>query len=117
MNRVIVVSNRRLAHRHNLATHLSFRVLGSNVPEQRAQSLNVSARGVYFATDGPVAKGAVVQVLVKMPEEITGRVAMEWRCTGHVVRVLPIRSVLGSFGVGVGFDFYEILPPVELMTH
>lgn len=116
MDKVIFVSNRRLARRHNLAIHLRFRVLLSNVPEQPAESVNVSEGGVYFATELAVQKGAIVQLLMKMPQEITGRPTTEWRATGHVVRVQPIRSAFGPIGVGVRFDCYEIVPPVELLA-
>jgi hypothetical protein len=116
MDKVIFVSNRRLARRHNLAIHLRFRVLRSNVPEQRAESVNVSEGGVYFATELAVQKGAAVQLLMKMPEEITGKPTIEWRATGHVVRVQPIPFAFGRIGVGVRFDCYEIVPPADLLT-
>lgn len=111
MKKVIVVSNRRLTRRRKLTVPLRFRVMRSAMPEQRAESLNVSAGGVFFATQSAVPEGVVVQLLMKMPEEITGKPPTEWRCTGHVVRVRPIRSPHGSVGVGVRFDCYEILPP------
>lgn len=117
MNRVHIVSNRRLAERHKLSIGLRFRVLRSNVPEQSAESLNISARGIYFATDFKPKEGAVVQLVMKMPEEITGKTPTEWRCTGHVVRVNPIDSQHGTFGVGVRYDCYEILSPAEHLAY
>jgi len=44
-----------------------------------------------------------------MPEEISGSPTTEWRCTGHVVRVEPIDTPRGKLGVGIQFDYYEIL--------
>jgi hypothetical protein len=110
MNKVIFVSNRRFAPRHNLAIGMRFQVLHSNVPEQRVESLNISTQGVYFATQLAIKEGAVVQLRMKMPQEITGKPSSEWRCTGHVVRVRPICPLRGPIGVGVLFDCYEILP-------
>lgn len=109
MNRVIFVSNRRFAHRHNLAIRMRFQVLHSNLPEQRVESLNISTDGVYFASPLEIKEGAAVQLHMKMPQEITGKPSSEWRCTGHVVRVRPICSPRGPLGVVVRFDCYEIL--------
>jgi hypothetical protein len=53
--------------------------------------------------------GSAVEILLKMPEEISGNPATEWRCTGHVVRVEPVDTPQGKLGVGVQFDCYEIL--------
>ncbi|HXN23727.1 MAG TPA: PilZ domain-containing protein [Candidatus Dormibacteraeota bacterium] len=116
MNKVIFVSNRRFAHRHNLVIDMRFQVLHSSVPEQRVESLNISTNGVYFATQFAIKEGAVVQLLMKMPPEITGKPCSEWRCTGHVVRVRPICSPRGPVGVGVLFDCYEILPEAALLA-
>ncbi len=54
-----------------------------------------------------------MELLLTMPEEITGKPAMVWRCTGHVVRVQPMSSPQQALGVGVRFDCYEILQPSE----
>ena len=101
-------SDRRLARRHNLRAPLRVRVRRSNAEEQKAESQNLSQRGVYFATDLALSKGAALDLLVEMPEEITGVPAAQWLCTGHVVRVEPVESPQGKHGVGVQFDFYEV---------
>jgi c-di-GMP-binding flagellar brake protein YcgR len=41
---------RRRAERFNLGIRLSVSVLNSTAPEQRTESLNVSAGGMYFTT-------------------------------------------------------------------
>ncbi|MFI5057508.1 MAG: PilZ domain-containing protein [Candidatus Acidiferrales bacterium] len=102
------VRDRRLATRHNLRTPLRFRIRKSSIPEQRAETENLSERGVFFATKSPISVGTAVELLLKMPEEITGKRTSEWRCTGHVVRVEPQVSPEEQLGVGVEFDFYEI---------
>lgn len=117
MDSIHIVSNRRQAPRINLSIGLRYCVLRSNIPEQNAESLNLSARGIYFATDLKLKEGSVVQLVMNMPEEITGKAPTEWRCTGHVVRVSPIKSKYGSFGVGVRYDCYEILRPPVPPTH
>jgi hypothetical protein len=59
----------------------------------------------------PLSKGASLDLLVEMPEEVTGVAAAQWLCTGHVVRVVEMDSPRGAHGVGVQFDFYEVSRP------
>lgn len=99
--------DRRLSLRHNVRTDLRVRMRKFNVPEQRAHSENLSQRGVFFMTDLPINKGASLDLLVEMPEQVTGVPPAQWLCTGHVVRVVPMEPE-GKRGVGVQFDFYEV---------
>jgi hypothetical protein len=103
--------DRRLSRRHNFRTDLRIRVRRSNAGELRAESKNLSQRGVFFATDLELSKGAALDLLVEMPEQITGVPAAQWLCTGHVVRVVPGESTQEERGVGVQFDFYEVSRP------
>jgi hypothetical protein len=100
--------DRRLSRRHPLKTALRVRLWKSTLPEQRAESINLSERGIFFITDIPLQQGEAVEVLLKMPEEITGEPTTEWRCTGLVVRVQRVDSPKGKLGVGVRFDCYEV---------
>jgi hypothetical protein len=101
-------TDRRLAGRHKVKAPLRVRVWKSAVPEQAAESVNLSQRGIYFATDSLLRKGETVEVFFNMPEEIIGEPTSEWRCTGHVVRVEEINTPSGKQGVGVQFDCYEV---------
>ena len=105
------VSERRNSPRHLLRTKLRVRAWKSGWRERRAESENLSERGVFFATDAPLVIGSAVEVLLKMPEEISGRPTTEWRCTGHVVRLEHVDMPRGKLGVGIQFDCYEILRP------
>jgi hypothetical protein len=111
----IAVSDRRLSRRFSFKTPLRVRIWKSTAPEQRTESLNLSQNGVYFATDSPLREGETVEILLKMPEEITSEPTTEWRCTGHVVRVDRVDPSRGQMGVGVQFDCYEVsraeMPP------
>lgn len=100
--------DRRLSQRHPLKTALRVRVWKSALPEHRAESIDLSERGIFFITDMPFQQGEAVEVLLKMPQEITGEPTTEWRCTGLVVRVQPVDSPKGKLGVGVRFDCYEV---------
>jgi len=100
--------DRRMARRHPLKAALRVRVRRSDVAERKAESENLSQRGVFFSTDLPLSPGAALDLLVEMPEEVTGVPAAQWLCTGHVVRVVPAKLPEGPRGVGVQFDFYEV---------
>ena len=100
--------DRRSAERHPLKTPLRVRVWKTATPEHAGESQNISQQGMFFATDLALRVGTVVEVLLKMPEEITGEPSTEWRCTGHVVHVEPIDSPRGAQGVGVQFDCYQV---------
>ena len=82
--------DRRRARRHNLRTAVRVRVWKSGTPEQKAESLNLSQRGIYFVTDAPPLEGETIEILLNMLEEITGEPTTEWRCTGHVMHIEPI---------------------------
>ena len=100
--------DRRVSPRHNFKLPLRVRIWNSALPEQRTESENLSERGVYFPTNSPLRVGTAVQVLLKMPEEMTGEPTNEWLCSGHVVRIEPFDSARGKLGVGVQFDCYEV---------
>jgi hypothetical protein len=105
----VYASERRNSPRHPLKTALRVRACQSGCTEQRAESQNLSERGVFFATNAPLAVGSPVEILLKMPEAISGKPTREWRCTGHVVRLAAGDTPRGRLGVGVQFDCYEIL--------
>jgi len=104
---------RRRAERLKLTIPLSVSVLNSSAPGHGTESVNVSAGGMYFATNLPLRRGAGVQLHFKMPEEITRTPASDWVCMGHVVHVKPISAPNGWLGVGVQFDCYEVVPTAE----
>jgi hypothetical protein len=106
-------SDRRLAYRFNVILPLKLREWRSPDPEREASSLNISESGVYFETKVAPSEGAVVQLQITMPVEVTGQSAADWVCVGKVVRVHPGRCGAGSPGVAVRFDYYEIARPAS----
>jgi hypothetical protein len=102
------LSDRRLARRFTLTIPMYVRTWKSQVPEERVESVNVSECGVYFETCTPPREGAMLQVRLEMPTEITGRPPGEWRCAGKVVCIHPPSSPGALRGVSVRFDYYEI---------
>lgn len=103
-------TERRLAERFGLKIPLRVRIARSAAQEHVGESLNISTRGIYFASDLPLTKGTPVVLAFDMPEEITRKPTSQWRCIGHVVHVQMNSSLQGVICAGVGFDCYEILP-------
>jgi hypothetical protein len=102
-------AERRISRRLQFKTPLRVRICKSGLAEQLSESENLSGGGAFFATDSPLIIGSAVEILLKMPEEVTGKPAIDWRCTGHVVRLEPSDAVRPKLRVGVQFDCYEIL--------
>jgi phosphoserine phosphatase RsbU/P len=102
------VSERRTARRFIINVPLHLQPTKTPSPVARAiRAMNVSTRGVYFATDLPLSQGQLVQVLLQMPKEVTGKVVNERRFTGRVAHVHPNAFANGMSGVGVQFLYYE----------
>lgn len=104
----VIRSDRRIAMRHKCKVPVRFHIWKSPTPKETAKAENLSEGGIYFATDSLLRVGTVIELSVRMPEEITGEPTSEWLCSGHVVRVQPIDSPWGKLGVGVQFDCYEV---------
>ena len=105
----VPASERRICRRLQVRTPLRVRVWKSGSAQRRTESVNISKTGTFFATDLPIAIGSAVEILLRMPEQLTGKPATEWRCAGHVVRIEPVDTPRGKLGVGVEFDYHEIL--------
>jgi hypothetical protein len=110
------LSDRRLARRFQVAIPVYFRAWKSQQPEQKVESVNVSECGLYFETDTPPRHGAMIQVRIEMPTEITGHPPNEWLCTGKVVDLHPLNSAGAMRGVRVRFDYYEVSRTSELVS-
>ena len=99
--------DRRWGIRHKVELTLKHRIWKSTMPEQTAQAVDLSERGIQFISDCLYAEGETVELRFEMPEPVAGEPASEWLCTGHVVRVKPIGS-LGKSQVAVQFDCHEV---------
>jgi hypothetical protein len=105
-----LTADRRPSRRHSLRAAVRIRLRRSDTADRGAESENLSRRGVFFATDLPLNKGAALDLLIEMPEEIrcprnSGCAPAMWSglCPGS-----PRRK---KNGVSVQFDFYEVSRP------
>jgi serine phosphatase RsbU (regulator of sigma subunit) len=102
------VSERRTARRFVMNVPLHLQPVETPSPVARAVNvMNISTRGVYFATDLPLRQGELVQVRLQIPHEISGNVANERCFTGRVAHVHANGFANGMSGVGVQFLYYE----------
>jgi hypothetical protein len=72
---------RRTSRRVQFKTALRVRLWKSGSIEQRAESENLSERGTFFALDAPLAIGSALEILLKMPQEITGKPELSQRAS------------------------------------
>ena len=109
-----MTQERRLAHRVTLRIPLRFRPLPNpTTMEQKAESVNISEKGVYFATDFPLKVGTSLELFLNMPQEITGKSPTAVRCTARVVHVQPKIFAGNKSGVGVHIEQYEAVSTAE----
>jgi hypothetical protein len=113
----VAASDRRLTVRHNIKTPIRIRLWKSAIPEERGESENLSKEGIFFATNLVIPVGALLEILLKMPEMITGEPTTEWLCSGHVVRVQPIDSTGRRHGVGVQFDCFHVSRGIQAQSN
>lgn len=104
-------SDRRFTPRMDLHLPIHLRPISNFAfSEENAQSMNISRRGVYLSTSLPITMGTAVELQFTMPEEITGKPERAWRCVGRVVRVDKHGRLWGRRGIGIQFDYYELVP-------
>jgi len=106
-------TERRLAERFGLKIPLRVRIAKSAGLEHTVESLNVSTRGISFATDLPLCKGSQCISLSRCQKKSHINLRLNGTVPGHVVHVQPNSSSQGANYVGVGFDCYEVLLPVR----
>ena len=75
--------------------------------EEAVESLNISLRGVYFATKTKFELKEDLELRLHMPEQLMPGQMTDWRFTGRVAHVQPIGKN-GLYGVGVQFLYYSV---------
>lgn len=104
----------RVAARFNLRIPLRFRPIANpQPPVQKAESVNLSQHGVYFATDFPLNVGTPLELFLRMPRELTGLEETEVHCIARVIHVQPNAFLGNRSGVGVHIERYEAVSTPE----
>jgi hypothetical protein len=105
----MTVSERRVTPRFKLHTPLSFhRMEALSEGEQQSKAIDISTRGVYFATSLALSIGEAVEVLLEIPKRrVTGTKAIIRRFTGRVIHIERKNMLEGLSGIGVQLLYYE----------
>ena len=101
------IAERRKARRITLQIPVRVRPWESVIPEQNVECLNISERGLYFASGTRFNAGERLELVFKMPEDIVGRENSNWPCVGQVVRTHALDSSSLALGVAVEFEPYQ----------
>ncbi len=99
---------RRITPRFKLRTHLTFHRKGPQLEgTQETNAINISTRGVYFASSLVFCVGESLEVSVEVPRRVTGTKSINRRFASRVTHVEPRSTPQGQSGVGVQFLYYE----------
>src|SRR5882724_5934383 len=99
---------RRTMRRFDMRLPASVRVAGNGLRDLSTETQNVSARGVFFFLDRPLAEGMRIEVTMTFPPHVTQTEPVRVRFTARVVRVETSPTYSG-IGVAAVIEEYEFL--------
>jgi hypothetical protein len=103
---------RRVMRRFDMRLPAAVKMSGDIPDQMLTETMNVSAKGVFFYLDRPIAEGSSLEVTLTFPPHITLTDSVRVRFTAKVVRVehpLPASRV----GVAAMIEDYEFLKAVS----
>jgi hypothetical protein len=101
--------DKRGTRRFALQLPVSVRFQDNDIAQElSAQTKDVSARGVLFFMDTPVAEGSKLDFTLTLPPEITLTESIRVKCRGRVVRV-DQQAAPGKVGIAAVIEQYEFL--------
>jgi hypothetical protein len=99
---------RRNNPRVDTRVELQYRALGTpELPLQRAESENISQRGIFFMTDDPPKVGTLLEISLQMPPELGVQLGGEVRCLARVVRIQHESAESERSGIGLHIEQFE----------
>ena len=98
-------AEKRSTRRFALRLPVSVNYEGNTGPAMSAQTRDVSARGICFYLESPLAAGSQIEFTLTLPPEITLTESIRVRCKGKVVRVdsnvaeskVPVAAVIDEY--------------------
>ncbi len=111
MNAATQVAERRTMRRFPM--HLPALIRSADFQEFITETLNISARGVFFYMDGHIAPQTRIEVTLTLPSQVTVSDSVRVRFSGRVVRVESFGTRLG---IAAAIEEYEFLRPQEFCT-
>jgi hypothetical protein len=103
-----VPQEKRATRRFALRLPVAVNYTTASNPEKRAQTRDVSARGICFYVDSSIEAGSPIEFTLTLPPEITLTESIHVRCKGKVVRV-DDGGGDGKMAVAAVIDEYEFL--------
>ena len=94
--------------RFDMRLPASVRITGEEPDQLLTETMNVSARGVFFYVDKPVVEGSQIEVTLTFPPHVTLTDSVRVRFTARIIRVenpLPASRI----GVAAMIEDYEFL--------
>jgi PilZ domain-containing protein len=104
-------AEKRATRRFALRLPVSINHAGNAHAPFQAQTRDVSARGICFYMDMPMAAGSAIEFTLTLPPEITLTESIRVRCKGKIVRV-DDGVVDTKVAVAAVIDEYEFLSQV-----
>jgi c-di-GMP-binding flagellar brake protein YcgR len=100
--------DRREARRFSMSLPMRVLPRDARSKELRANTRDVSYRGLYFLSETKFDVGSEINFILKLPEPVSTTGVVDIRCTGRVVRVEV--GTNGTMGVAAKIERYEFLP-------
>jgi hypothetical protein len=100
--------DKRATRRFALRLPVAVTYAENGAQEKSAQTRDVSARGISFYVDSPIATGSPIEFTLTLPAEITLTESIRVKCKGTVVR-LDDGGPNGKLAVAAVIDEYEFL--------
>jgi hypothetical protein len=102
------LSDRREARRFSMNLPVRVLVNDANGPELKANTRDVSYRGLYFVVEAPFEKDSEIDFILTLPQQIISAGDVNIRCHGRIVRVETDDH--GKTGIAAKIEKYEFIP-------
>jgi len=102
------LSDRREARRFAMTLPVKVLARDAESPELKAQTRDVSYRGLYFLTEARFEYGNEIDFVITLPQQVISAGDVNIRCHGKVVRVEPTEN--GKTGIAARIEKYEFVP-------
>ncbi len=101
-------ADRREARRFSMSLPMRVLVREAHSNELRANTRDVSYRGLYFLSETKFEVGSQIDFVLTLPQKVSSSGEVDIRCRGQVVRVDAASN--GRVGVAAKIERYEFLP-------
>jgi hypothetical protein len=84
---------------------------------ERTRALNISMTGVCFATSLAVSVNEIVEILLEIPKQVTGTLAILRRFTGRVAHVDSQTNLPGYSRIGVQLLYCDAVATLRMASN